>query len=117
MELDEAAFEDLDNVLTQFLGDKNYQSLSLFFDYWKLPKLKIKWTDWLLYSIINIYSKKFKTAVSSNYIAEAISIVVKNEFDVNDISASEISDMEKVDFDYFEDDDDLIDELDIEDFE
>lgn len=117
LELDETMFDDLDNVLLQYLNDENYKSLSLFFDYWKLPKLKIKWTDWLLYSIINLYSKKFKTAVSSNYIAEAIPIVVKNEFDVNDISASEIRDMEKIDVDYFADDDDLIDELDIEDFE
>lgn len=117
LELDETMFDDLDNVLSQYLNDNNYKSLSLFFDYWKLPKLKIKWTDWLLYSIINLYSKRFKTVVSSNYIAEATPIVVKNEFDVNDISASEISDMEKIDVDYFVDDDDLIDELDIEDFE
>lgn len=114
LELDETMFDDLDNVLSQYLNDEDYKSLSLFFDYWKLPKLKIKWTDWLLYSIINLYSKKFKTAVSSNYIAEAIPIVVKNEFNVNEISAS---DMEKIDVDYFADDDDLIDELDIEDFE
>lgn len=117
LELDETMFDDLDNVLSQYLNDDNYKSLSLFFDYWKLPKLKIKWTDWLLYSIINLYSKKFKTAVSSNYIAEAIPIVVKNAFDLNDISASEISAMVKIDVDYFADDDDLIDELDIEDFE
>ena len=73
--------------MLQFLGEAEYKPLTLFYDYWKLPKLKIKWTSWLLYSIVNLYSKSYKTAVSSNYIADAVPLVVREgvEIDKNEL--------------------------------
>lgn len=111
--LDEVLFANLDEVLEQFLGDAEYKPLTYFYDYWKLPKLKIKWTSWLLYSIINLYSKLYKTAVSSNYIADAVPIVVCEGVE---IEKKEIENMKASLYSrYSDDEDELLDTLDIED--
>ncbi len=88
--IEDADFSSLDSVLTTFIGDLNYRALNEFFDYWKLPELKIKWNEWLLYSIIGKYSEQFKLAVSSNFLQEAVPILVKSEFDEKNIDFSNI---------------------------
>ena len=99
-------------ILTDFIKDAEYISLAQFFDYWKLPSIKWAWNEWSLYSIINKYSQKYKTAVSSNYLHEAIPILVKMEYDVNKIDYSEIESQEME-----EEQEDLLDVLDYDDLE
>lgn len=79
LELSEGIFDNLDNVLEEFLANKEYRPLIEFFDYWKLPSLKIDWNEWLLYSIINKFSLRFNTAVSSNYLQEAVPILLAED--------------------------------------
>ena len=112
LELDEALFVNLDDIIRQFLGDAEYKPLTLFYDYWKLPKLKIKWTSWLLYSIINIYSKSYKTAVSSNYIADAVPLVVMEGAEIN---KNELEHIRPEMYSEYNDEDELLDEIELED--
>lgn len=113
LELDETSFANLDDILRQFLDDADFKPLALFYDYWKLPKLKTKWTSWLLYSVINLYSKSYKTAVSSNYIAVAVPIVVRNDVEVDQ------NDFENIKTEFYSgysgDEDELLDAIDLED--
>lgn len=110
--IEDASFNGIDAILADFIKDENYLSLSTFFDYWKLPVLTWNWNEWALYSIINKYSQKFKTAVTSNYLHEAIPIIVKNEFDETKIDFSCI---EKQDIE--EEQEDILDMLDYDDLE
>lgn len=112
--IEDSMFANLDSILTEFIGDKNYRSLQEFFDYWKLPTLNCAWNEWLLYSIINKYSIIYKTAVSSNYLAEAIPIVAKQDLDESLIDYHNVGKAKS------EDDpgeNDLLDLLDYEDLE
>ena len=113
IELDEALFANLDDILQQFLGEAEYKPLTLFYDYWKLPKLKTKWTSWLLYSIINLYSKSYKTAVSSNYIADAVPLVVREGVEIDKNELEHIR--PEMYSEYSDDEDELLDEIDLED--
>lgn len=110
--ISDASFVRIDEILTDFIKDAEYISLAQFFDYWKLPSIKWAWNEWSLYSIINKYSQKYKTAVSSNYLHEAIPILVKMEYDVNKIDYSEIESQEME-----EEQEDLLDVLDYDDLE
>lgn len=113
LELDEALFANLDDIMLQFLGEAEYKPLTLFYDYWKLPKLKTKWTSWLLYSIINLYSKSYKTAVSSNYIADAVPLVVREGVEIDKNELEHIR--PEMYSEYSDDEDELLDEIDLED--
>ena len=110
--MEDVDFSSLDSVLSTFIGNMDYRPLNEFFDYWKLPDLKCKWNEWLLYSVIGKYSSLFKTAVSSNYLQEAVPILVKNSFDEKNIDYSSIHE----DFVSEEtNEDDLLDTLDYDD--
>ena len=109
LELEENLFEELDNELERFLGDLSYRALNEFYDYWKLPKLTIPWNEWLLYSIINKYSEKFSTAVSSNVLSEAIPILTRGDVLEQDMDLSNIVKQEQVLTE------DLLDLIDIDD--
>ena len=113
LELDEALFANLDDIMLQFLGEAEYKPLTLFYDYWKLPKLKTKWTSWLIYSIINLYSKSYKTAVSSNYIADAVPLVVREGVEIDKNELEHIR--PEMYSEYSDDEDELLDEIDLED--
>lgn len=110
--MEDVDFSSLDSVLSTFISNMNYRPLNEFFDYWKLPDLKCKWNEWLLYSVIEKYSSLFKTAVSSNYLQEAVPILVQISFDEKDIDFSTIHE------DYVSEEtneDDLLDSLDYDD--
>lgn len=110
--MEDVDFSSLDSVLSTFIGNMNYRPLNEFFDYWKLPDLKCKWNEWLLYSVIGKYSSLFKTAVSSNYLQEAVPILVQSSFDEKDIDLSTIHE----DFVSEEtNEDDLLESLDYDD--
>lgn len=90
LDVEEDKFGGLDDVLHNFMGENNYRPLNEFFDYWKLPQLKVEWSEWLLYSIINKYSEDFSVRVSSNMLSEAVPILISNTFDDSDADFSTI---------------------------
>ena len=112
--IDDSMFDELDVILSDFLGDLDYRSLQEFFDYWRLPTLNCAWNEWLLYSIIGKYSTLFKMAVSSNYLNEAVPIIVKQGFDETLIDFEAIG---KANPEDDEEKEDLLDMLDIDDLE
>lgn len=109
LEVSEDLFNGLDVVLSEFIGLESYRPLNEFFDYWKLPQLKIPWSEWLLYSIVNKYSSEYSVRVSSNVLAEAVPILVADTFDD---SESDFSEIKKVKLDI---QDEVLDMLDIDD--
>ena len=110
--LDDNSFARLDEILMDYIKEENYISLSTFFDYWKLPSLKWNWNEWTLYSIVNKYSQKFKTAVTSNFLHEATPILVRKDYDEKLIDFSNIERQEME-----EEQEDLLDVLDYDDLE
>lgn len=76
MQVTEETFLGIDDILKSFIGDRNFRPLNEFFDYWLLPKIKVAWNEWLLYSVINKYSEKYNATVSSNTLAEAVPITI-----------------------------------------
>lgn len=84
-------FADIDDIINVFLGKLQYRNIGEFYDYWKLPKLNCAWNQWVLYSLINKYSKKFKGIVSSNSLNEAIPFVARQEVKLEDIDFSNAS--------------------------
>ena len=106
-------FTNIDEVIADFVDDSPYKNLCEFFDYWRLPKLNTAWNEWLLYSLINKYSRKFKGVVSSNYLNEAIPFVAKLEVKLEDIDFSNVEKTDTVD----EKKTDLEDLLDFDDLE
>lgn len=85
MGVNDAQFENIDDIISLFLMGQKYAPLSSFREYWKLPKLNYPWNEWVLYSIIGKYSKQYKTAVSSNYLSDAIPFVVCMDMNIVDI--------------------------------
>ena len=85
MGVSDAQFENIDDIISSFLMGQKYAPLSSFSEYWKLPKLNCPWNEWVLYSIIGKYSKQYKTAVSSNYLSDAIPFVVCMDMNPTDI--------------------------------
>ena len=102
-------FNNLDEVLDEFLREKDYCSLQQFYSYWKLPKINVKWNVWVLYSIIKKFSKKYSTTTSTKKLNEAIPYVYKKSFDLTKIIFGEEDICDVSDFDF--DDVDNIDEL------
>lgn len=113
--IEEEDFSSVDNVIESFLDGADYRALNEFFDYWKLPTLKIKWNEWVLYSVIGKYSKLYKTAVSSNYLHDAIPIVAKVGYDETKIDVNNIKHYSETSDDLSNDD--LLDIFDYEDLE
>ena len=69
-------FDNIDNVLKDFIEDNQYQALEKFNLYSKLPQLNIEWNEWVLYSIINKYSRNYYARMSSNILDESIPYLV-----------------------------------------
>ena len=109
--ISEETFLNLDAILTAFIGDRDFRPLNEFFDYWLLPKLKVAWNEWLLYSVINKYSEQYNATVSSNTFTEAVPILISENFDENAADFSEIQNIET------KPQEDILDMLDIEDLE
>lgn len=106
-------FDNIDDIISAFLGEQQYRNLGEFYDYWKLPKLNCLWNEWVLYSLINKYSQKFKGIVSSNYLSEAIPFVARQEVKIEEIDFSSASKISVFD----EDATDIEDMLDFDDLE
>lgn len=106
-------FEQLDEVLDDFMGDEDYKVLALFYNYWRLPELKCPWDEWLLYSIIGKYSQRYKVAVSSNYIAEAIPLVLRADFDDSELNYDQFANWDANVVEEYQDIEDALDYEDI----
>lgn len=115
MGVNDIQFEDLDNIISSFLMGQKYAPLSSFSEYWKLPKLNCPWNEWVLYSIVGKYSKLYKTAVSSNYLSDAVPFVVCNDINIADIDFNKI--IEDSDIIQSFDEEELEDILDYSDLE
>lgn len=111
LQVSEETFLKLDDILKSFIGDRNFRPLNEFFDYWLLPKLRVAWNEWLLYSVINKYSGQYSVTVSSNTFTEAVPILISEKFDE---STADFSQVQKIETKPQED---FLDMLDIEDLE
>lgn len=116
--LEEADFSGLDEVLNDFMGEERYRLLSDFYNFRELPDLTCNWNTWLLYSIVRKYSRKFKLAVTSNVLADAKPILVRNDFDISGIDLNDFSDSNAGNADQMEEtEEELLDEFDYGDLE
>ena len=106
-------FEQLDEVLDDFMGDADYKVLALFYNYWRLPELKCPWNEWLLYSIIGKYSQRYKVAVSSNYLAEAVPVVLRVDFDDSNLNYEQFTNWDANVAEEYQDIEDALDYEDI----
>lgn len=114
--LNDRDFSSLDDILSEFMGKNDYRLLSEFYNFRDLPELNCPWNNWVLYSVVKKYSIDFKVAVTSNYIAEAKPVLVRVDYDVDDIDFSELSELDLGDtaqISY----DDLVNDLDYEDID
>ena len=59
------------------------QNLSYSF----LPKINIPWNDWLVYSVINKWSKKYKVMMSSSQFRYSVPIIYKLDEDLKDLES------------------------------
>ena len=50
-----------------------------------LPKINIQWSDWLVYSVINKWSNKYKVMVSSSQFRYSVPIIYRLEEDIKDL--------------------------------
>ncbi|MCR4874464.1 MAG: hypothetical protein K5923_01810 [Clostridia bacterium] len=107
---------DLENINTinasieKFLSESDYRCLNEYHYYWELPKIGKTWDQWLLYSIINLYSDLFVIKSMSNKMTETVLIVARKSyqgpFEVDSIKDNHSTDYTNVD---------VLDVLDIDD--
>ena len=116
--LDEVDFSGLDAVLSEFMGDQKYRLLSDFYNYRELPDLRCSWNTWSLYSIIKKYSQEFKLALTSNYLIEAKPILIRGEYNEQDIDLVALAELDSTDSkQLIENDDEMLDTFDYDDLE
>lgn len=116
--LEEADFSGLDEVLSDFMGEKQYRLLSDFYNFRELPDLTCNWNTWLLYSIVRKYSRKFKLVLTSNVLADAKPILVLNDFDISRIDLGALADLDAGDAEQMDEtEEELLDEFDYGDLE
>ena len=115
--LRKSSFYDLDTVLDGFMEGDDYKALDLFANYKQLPELNRLWNEWTLYSVIRKFSKKYSITTSSNVLQYARPYVVKKGFDISDIEYDTAGyssrDVEFIDID----DEDILDYIDLDDFD
>ncbi len=103
-------YHNFDFILEKFLGNDEYKPLYLFTSYWALPKLKIDWNQWVLYSAILKYSIKYTATTTSRSLKNAIPVLtIKNKKlatdEIEDIKARELTDSDYTNLvDYFDED-------------
>lgn len=52
-----------------------------------LPKINIQWTSWLVYSVINKWSKRYKVTVTNKKFRQAKPIVYKANIEATDMES------------------------------
>lgn len=52
---------------------------------YKFPKINVEWTEWLIYSLLNKYSKKFNMVTSTKVFKFAVPIIARSEYDISNI--------------------------------
>lgn len=77
--------EYVDDFIDDLIGEDgvlvlNNQNYSL------LPRINILWNDWLVYSVINKWSKKYKVTTTNNQFRLAQAVVFKAEMDADNIN-------------------------------
>lgn len=83
--IDENSFRQIDDVLDDFIGDKNVDSLYRFNMYDELPQIDGKeWNPWLLYSIIKLYSNIYDSATTSNHFRDAVPLIIKKDYNISE---------------------------------
>ena len=86
----EDELENLDLILDQFMKSASYKPLCSFNLFWKLPKLGVQWNEWVLSSIVNKYSDKYYISFSSKTLTESNPVLVRNDYDEEEIDYSSI---------------------------
>ena len=108
----------LDAILSDFMQDEQYKLLSEFYNFRELPDLRCTWNTWLLYSIVRKYSQEFKLTLTSHFLNEAKPILVRRDYDEQNIDLEVIAKMDTGDAEQFGDsDDEMLDDFDYDDLE
>lgn len=116
--LGEADFSGIDGVLSEFMGEANFRLLSEFYNYRELPDLKSSWNTWLLYSVIRKYSQEFKLVLTSNFLLDAKPVLVRINFNEQEIDLESLAELDSEDSEQSSDnDDDILDSFDYDDLE
>lgn len=115
---DDVNWTGLDAILSDFMQDEQYKLLSEFYNFRELPDLRCTWNTWLLYSIVRKYSQEFKLTLTSHFLNEAKPILVRRDYDEQNIDLEVIAKMDTGDAEQFGDsDDEMLDDFDYDDLE
>lgn len=76
--------EYVEEFIDELIQDKEVLVLQNI-NYSLLPKINIQWNDWLVYSVINKWSNKYKVMMSSSQFRYSVPIVYKLDEDVKDL--------------------------------
>lgn len=76
--------EYVEEFIDELVQDKEVLVLQNI-NYSLLPKINILWNDWLVYSVINKWSNKYKVMMSSNQFRYSVPIVYKLDEEAKDL--------------------------------
>ena len=82
--VDDKKFVNLDDILNDFMKDKNVKSIYLFESFDKLPNINVVWNPWLLYSVIKLYSDLYDVTTTSNHFSDAVPLIIKKHYILTD---------------------------------
>lgn len=116
--IDDVDWTGLDAILSDYMQGEQYKLLSDFYNFRELPDLRCTWNTWLLYSIVRKYSQEFKLTLTSHFLNEAKPILVRRDYDEQNIDLEAIAKMDTGDTEQFSDsDDEMLDDFDYDDLE
>ena len=78
--------EYVEEFIDEIIKDKEVLVLKNI-NYSFLPKINIPWNDWIVYSVINRWSNKYKVIMSSSQFRYSVPIVYKLDDDVKDLES------------------------------
>lgn len=111
--------EEIAREVERMIDDENINdtmSIASLKCIYSLPKINENWNDWLLYSVMNKWSKKYEVAASNNQLRLAIPLIAPiGKMDINTFDGDE--GMKFIHADNLENIDELIGDIIIQDIE
>lgn len=108
IEINEEKMAQIDTILDKFMLYSNYRYLSDLAKYSEIEKICPFANKWFLYSIVSVYSTKYKVFRTSNVMSRTDLVIAKEDFNIDEVKEEISSNFELAD---------LEDLLDIEDLE
>ena len=83
-----SVIDEIDNAIDMALGESDYSIIADLDVFARLPNAGVKWSDWLVYSVIKQNSEIFQVTTTTNFFATAIPIVIRSGVDVEFVKES-----------------------------